>query len=49
MITTAWIYQQLLKRPPKKDRQGSWIFGIYNIYNRKMLRVLTLDKIETQK
>jgi hypothetical protein len=24
-----------LKRPPKKDRQGSWIFGIYNIYNRK--------------
>lgn len=24
-----------LKRPPKKDRQGSWIFGIYNVYNRK--------------
>jgi len=24
-----------LKRPPKKDRQGSWIFGIYNMYNRK--------------
>ena len=23
------------KRPPKKDRQGSWIFGIYNVYNRK--------------
>jgi hypothetical protein len=24
-----------LKRPPKKNRQGSWIFGIYNVYNRK--------------
>ena len=24
-----------LKRPKKKNRQGSWIFGIYNVYNRK--------------
>jgi hypothetical protein len=24
-----------LKRPEKNGRQGQWIFGVYNVYNRK--------------